>query len=111
MMLITSGMGRDQIVCEIDVLAHVGLDTVEHLLEFQQRITGRLTHHLQDVIGDVFRCDLHLSGHVSVGDQFPQILLPVLLVRKDQIVPDAGCDENLLHTLDGGYPSEKVDLS
>ena len=35
MMLVTSRMGCDQIVCEIDVLTHVGLDTVEHLLEFQ----------------------------------------------------------------------------
>ena len=110
MPVLASRVGRHQIVCEVQVPVLLFLEPVEQRLEIQQFVLPGLAHQLQDVVRDVFRSDLHLSGDVAVADQGAHVLLPVLLVSKYEVVSDTRCYEDVFHIWYLRDPLQQFDL-
>lgn len=104
-----SGMGRHEVVGQVEVPAASRDRVREHGTELLEYLPLGLTHEPQNARAHMLGCDLHLTGDV-MGDDPVKVLAAVGPVGDYHVVPDAGVHEDVPHAGHLGDPAQQVRL-
>ena len=102
-------MGRNEVVCQEQILPVLLTKGIESSFELQQLILAGLPHAVQYILRDMFGSYLHLPRHMVVDQAFQIIVTPVA-VRKNHIVSDTGIDEDFLNAGNVPYTVQEAYL-
>ena len=86
-------MGGHQIICQEELVRVFDAKLVKQANECFEPLTAGFAHELQDRILHVFGCDFELTGEMIL-QYFLQIESTGFVITENQVVPDAGSDED-----------------